>query len=228
MEENLWVTIITIMFTLSLISERLSNLIKLNWPRLREKRHNNSLEKKRERDILLLALFCGLATALLAGADFFYLIENGKLYGIKMAGSPTSNGTNNLDIGRSVVGCILTGLFISLGSKFWHDVLDIVLQFSNLQKYRQRGGQEETVRSIDAIEIKNLYTITENSLNDLEKISGFQGYNILIDNKTNKPFVLLKFSEKLPNRNEQKIIQDNFPEGNFSFVKVSEITTQTL
>src|SRR5690349_7220797 len=110
--EGLAVTIVTILFTLSLISERVSNLIKLCFESLSVRRYQPSLEKQRERNILLLALVSGLLVAFIAGADLFVLVNECRL----LRSAEFS--------GQNVPGIILTGFFVSLGSKFWHDVLD--------------------------------------------------------------------------------------------------------
>ncbi len=128
--DHLWETIVTILFTLSLISERIGNFIKLQFSSLSITTFEVETEKKRESRILLISLACGIVTAVLAGADFFTLLKEGSLINL------SDVGKNGSSIVKPIIGLILSGIFISLGSKFWHDVLDIVLQFSNLKKYK--------------------------------------------------------------------------------------------
>ncbi|TYA71758.1 hypothetical protein [Seonamhaeicola marinus] len=45
------------------------------------------------------------------------------------------------------VGFIITGLFLSLGSKFWHDLLDLLFKFKNVQ---QRLNQKSTYTDYDS------------------------------------------------------------------------------
>ncbi|WP_456462095.1 hypothetical protein [Reichenbachiella sp.] len=136
--ENLWVTIVTILFALSLISERIANLIKLHFSGLNLKKDNTKDEKNREKRISWLSLFTGLFVSLIAGADLFTLVTEGELY----------NHVNFvdeelLDQLKIIFGILFSALFVSLGSKFWHDVLDIVLQFSELKKYTAKSKGRE-------------------------------------------------------------------------------------
>ncbi len=77
--DDLGVTIVTILFALSLISERIANLFKLNSRILRVRRYTPGEEKRRERDILWLSVICGILTAAIAGADLFTLFSRGEL-----------------------------------------------------------------------------------------------------------------------------------------------------
>lgn len=145
-----------ILFILSLISERLTNYIKLYLPILRQDKETppevKDLEKqrkrvqKRERITFLLALVCGLVTAFASKADLFLLIN-----------TPTVEYTKALDLGwegykesggklfQTLLGCFLTGIFLSFGSKFWHDALDLLFQIKNLRR-----------KAVEALDIKNL------------------------------------------------------------------------
>lgn len=111
------------LFMLSLITEKISNFIKLNLPSLYMKFDAPDEEKKRERKIQLLTGLIGIMVALLCNADFFTLIkQNGNI-------APLSQ----LTLAGSI-GCIITGLFLSQGSKFFHDLLDTVLYYKNVKK----------------------------------------------------------------------------------------------
>ena len=50
--DDVFYTIVTILFVLSLMSERIANLYKLHWPRLRTRRFSPALEKLREKELL--------------------------------------------------------------------------------------------------------------------------------------------------------------------------------
>jgi hypothetical protein len=73
-------------------------------------------------------------------ADFFYMIKNGDL----------ASDLSLSDTRVSIWGCFLTGIFISLGSKFWHDMLDIVLYTSNLKRKLAdpRTSESESVEEL--------------------------------------------------------------------------------
>lgn len=121
---DLWITVGTIMFTLSMISERLIELIKsfLSVPELKESGLRD--EQKWKRKILWWAIPSGIVVAFLAGADLFTLLKDGKLLSF----------SDLFCCGYRIIGAILTGFFISLGSKFWHDLLEIIRALAKLRR----------------------------------------------------------------------------------------------
>jgi len=121
--ETLIISVSLTLFMLSLITEKIANFIKLNVPSLAEKAVDEKGEKIRERKIQLLTGLIGVAVALTCNADFFVLItENSKIEPLTLL---TFKG---------VVGCIITGLFLSQGSKFFHDLMNTVLYYKNMRK----------------------------------------------------------------------------------------------
>lgn len=173
--ENLLVTIVITLFILSLISERLANFLKLNLQSLIErfswfrgmfedkkgnKRFNfrtpeidPECEKLRERGIMNIAILCGIFTAVLTGADLFYLIASGGVieYRKLNVSSFELNRILRWSVLGHIIGFVATGFFISLGSKFWHDLLDIVLYTSNLKRKiaDPRTYQGQTIAEIE-------------------------------------------------------------------------------
>ena len=59
----------------------------------------------------------------MCNADFFTLIKQNRT--IEPLTKLTFEG---------VIGCIVTGLFLSQGSKFFHDLLDTILYYKNVKK----------------------------------------------------------------------------------------------
>jgi hypothetical protein len=139
---NVLITVVINLFVLSMVSERLVNFLKLNFQKLytwkllpkdvkrflkalfgnfRDKENTKKCEKLRERGVLNWAIFCSLIVAFASKADLFYLIRCGEL---PMDTYDKINKT----------GITLTALFISLGSKFWHDVLDILYFYKNARE----------------------------------------------------------------------------------------------
>ena len=88
---------------------------------------------------------------------------------------------------------VITGLFLSLGSKFWHDLLDSLFKFKNVQ---QRINQKQTFLSADSAEkITALAKISDFEVaqklynkfhNELEQIPGVVsvGLNSILDSYT--------------------------------------------
>ena len=206
MEENIWITIVTIFLTLSLISERISNLIKLHIPSLRKSSKDEEEEKKRERNVMWLAVSSGWLVAIIAGANFFELLELGELSSVHIVSDCSLWGFT-----KHISGFLLSGLFISLGSKFWHDVLDIVLQFSKLKKVKKLSEEENLKKNqFSYFEIKEkeqrLEHLVRNNLEKLRSIPNYRGY--IIENIENDFIVKFKFLEKIPDKNEIAWIGD--------------------
>lgn len=72
---NMLYTIVMNFLALSLVSERISNLIKLTFENTRKKKYSLEEEKLRERSVLWITIGCGILVSILAGADFFALVK---------------------------------------------------------------------------------------------------------------------------------------------------------
>jgi hypothetical protein len=193
-QQNLWVTIIITLFILSLISERLANLIKLYFQslyeetpskkniktgrtidftqnpkenrdsspgrffgNLRYRQQDPDLEKQREKGIQTVAVICGILIAIFSGADLFVLIKTGTTLDWQVwfkTHSPWAllDVFTNVKMFSHALGAVFAGLFISLGSKFWHDVLDLVLYAGNLKRKLADTttlGQIDNIKQLD-------------------------------------------------------------------------------
>ena len=185
--QELWKAIVITLFILSMINERITNFIKLNiesllsrllgspqnYNKLFNDRTNFSVpekdkdcEKKRERGILNFAIICGFFVATLCGADLLFLVQTGGLMSVP-------NLSKFLDIReipgpfiRHGLGFLFTAFFISLGSKFWHDLLDVILYTSNLK--RKLAEQDPVVFSSEtADEVKEAAELNDRQLADM-------------------------------------------------------------
>lgn len=131
MNSDILLSLVVVLLPLSFISERISNFFKLVLPsdgklgfgNLRHKENDSKKEKTRERKIFLLSLLSGEIVAFSLKADLFQIIENGKI-----------GWNHSSDDLLWIVGCLFTGFFLSWGSKFWHDLLGILLEVKNLRK----------------------------------------------------------------------------------------------
>ncbi|MGO4289850.1 hypothetical protein [Chitinophaga sp. RAB17] len=164
---EVFIPIVILLFLLSLISERISNFLKLNLPEVPEGRkfwkfipggpfrtqsEDPDCEKIRERRIAWLALISGFTVAFLAKANIFSMFRymdraNETLWWYKDAERAIKDYHEPL--GEIIIGCILTSLFISLGSKFWHDLLDLLLEVKNLKR---KLNDERTFQLPETIE----------------------------------------------------------------------------
>ena len=126
------VNLFAILTALSLAAERITNIVKLRSKSLRDKAED---EKDRERRITSRALLVSLAVALLVKADFFEILSRldapwETLGWARMQAGELVRTSAVSSVGKfayAVVGCLLTGFAMGFGSKFWHDVLGVLL-----------------------------------------------------------------------------------------------------
>ena len=137
--ESVVISITMTLFILSLITEKITNFLKLYFPVLSIKQMENSEhEKKRERTIQWISVFTGIFVAFLCNADFFRLIqEQGNIV--------FWSSINDLSI-RSFIGCMISGIFLSQGSKFFHDLLDTVLYYKNMKRTLANKQEIENIQ----------------------------------------------------------------------------------
>jgi peptidoglycan L-alanyl-D-glutamate endopeptidase CwlK len=152
MDSQILVSLVVVLLPLSFIAERFSNFFKLILPsngklgfgNLRHKENDTKREKIRERKIFLLSLLSGEIVAFALKADLFRIIEDGKI--------GWNHQSDNL---LWIVGCFFTGFFLSWGSKFWHDLLGILLEVKNLRKAYAEEKTVEVRKKTEAIQPTN-------------------------------------------------------------------------
>ena len=128
------IAITLVLLMLSLVTERITNFIKLYLPALYTKIDNDPIaEKRRERQIQLLAMLTGVVVALTSKADFFDLVESQGIL-------KSWKADPSVDI-LTILGCSITGIFLSQGSKFFHDLLDTLLYFKNTKRMIMNNQQ---------------------------------------------------------------------------------------
>ncbi|MBK8954086.1 MAG: hypothetical protein IPM34_00830 [Saprospiraceae bacterium] len=143
--EGILISIVVTLFMLSLITEKVSNFIKLNIPSLSLKiPEDTDWEKKREKKIQLLSGIIGILVALLCNADFFQLIKT-------QGAMIPLNSITDFSF-KSILGCLITGLFLSQGSKFFHDLLDTLLYYKNVKRalYSKQEIENKLLQSPDS------------------------------------------------------------------------------
>jgi len=102
---------------------------------------DNLKEQARAYRILKINVWCGILTAAILKADlikiFNQIKEPGKTIGWSSLSEYAKGKTqwyDSPDYFFLIPGIILTGCFISFGSKFWHDLLDILLEIKNAKR----------------------------------------------------------------------------------------------
>ena len=130
-----------------MIAERITNVLKLNHPELKLRLDVEAAERDRERRINFRAILVGVGVALLLKADMFsilaHLDEPWKTLGwVRLDGAQWVQSPATASIGRVlyvVGGCIVTGIGLGFGSKFWHDVLGTMNEVKGIaRKARSR------------------------------------------------------------------------------------------
>jgi hypothetical protein len=133
--------LITALFILSMISERIVNFIKLQFSNkkflgiqlknLKDASLISDVEDARTKRILVLNIIIGTFVAVGMRADLIAMMKNLQN---PSQGIGWSKNLTMADWLTLPVGCLLTGCFLSLGSKFWHDLLDLVMQVKDLKR----------------------------------------------------------------------------------------------
>ena len=119
--------LLLLMTALSVAAERIANVLKLRHPELKYPgaHTHRSTEKERERRITTRVVAVSMLLALLVKADFFALLAGAEAPW-ETLGWSRGAARSLPDLVSTVAGTAVTGLALSFGSKFWHDVLDLV------------------------------------------------------------------------------------------------------
>jgi hypothetical protein len=145
--------LVGVFIVLSLVVEKINDLIKLRNPALSVHKTSEEKEKERERDILFRNILVGIGIALVLKADAMQILisgEGAEVIGwekVFFLGQPEEEELtaanffyfenlafrNGAGMGLfawlfALVGIATTGVALSFGSKFWHDVLGIIYE----------------------------------------------------------------------------------------------------
>lgn len=137
---------IVVLLILSLITEKIANFVKLQFRTLSVKAETDEGERIRERRIQYISIIAGITVALVCKANLFLLFKNDfNLFW-------TSQPIEGEDIFSNIIGALISGFFLSLGSKFFHDLLDMILQIKNLKrKLNDKADMEfENIEAVNA------------------------------------------------------------------------------
>lgn len=134
------ISLAIVLFILSMINERIANFIKLQFSDkkllfipLGNLRHKGSVseEDDRTKRILAVNIVCGTLVALALRADLIVIVNH---IDKPWEGIGWNKPFEKYEYYTLFIGCFLTGCFLSLGSKFWHDLLDVLLTTKNLKQ----------------------------------------------------------------------------------------------
>lgn len=136
------IQLVTILFLLSMVCERIADFFKHYLcgskffgigDTITKSPGDDIKEQARAYRILKINVWCGILVSAILKADLIKIFNNIDDPG-KTVGWNNINSYNTLDAFLLVPGIFLTGCFISFGSKFWHDLLDIMLEIKNAKR----------------------------------------------------------------------------------------------
>ncbi len=144
------IQLVTILFLLSMVCERVADFLKHylnNSQRLgigdtiTKFPGDDIKEQARAYRILKINVWCGIITAAVLKADLIRIFNNIQEPGTTLGWDKISAywGEHKYlvcspDFWFLFPGIVLTGCFISFGSKFWHDLLDLLYQIKNAKR----------------------------------------------------------------------------------------------
>ncbi len=142
------INLLVFMTVLSMTSERITNILKLRNDKLRMKRNDEQAEREREYAITWRGMLIGIILASLVKANFFEVMTHledpwSTLGWVQMRDYYWSTSPALVSVGAfllALAGCILTGIGLGFGNKFWHDFLGIV--YETRDKYRKLKERE--------------------------------------------------------------------------------------
>jgi ABC-type Fe3+ transport system permease subunit len=132
-----------VLFTiLSLAGERATNIIKLKSNELRVRKKDEDGTRKREQKINIRNILINIFFSLIIKANFFEIITHlndpWKTLGwVQLQDNQwvLSHALDSLGMTLlAVVGCIVMGISLGFGSKFWHDILGIIYEIRNSKR----------------------------------------------------------------------------------------------
>jgi hypothetical protein len=121
---------VSILLILSLITEKIVEFLKLNFESLILRGKDELSQKIRERRIYGLSMSVGICVALACRADLFELMKEHTLTGWTLANMPT----DPLTWTKVFLGSFGTGVFLSQGSSFFHDLLNTLMYIKDTRK----------------------------------------------------------------------------------------------
>jgi hypothetical protein len=150
------INILTVLTALSVAAERITNLLKLQSPSLRvtetkpgeDKEAKKDAEKARESAIARRSVLVGIGVAIVLKADLIAILRNAQapwetlgwfgLDGEMMVSSAALQSPTA--IATALIGSVAAGFALGFGSKFWHELLDGVLELRNMAKNKNKGA----------------------------------------------------------------------------------------
>jgi len=137
-----FINILILLTVLSIAAERATNFFKLRSEGLRDAAASEKGEKAREQRITVRSLLVGIAVAIAVKANLFEILTRidapwdtlGWFQQAESTWVPAAAAGSIGTASYAVLGSALTGIALGFGSKFWHEVLDGVLELRGIAK----------------------------------------------------------------------------------------------
>lgn len=141
------VNVLLVLSVLSVAAERVTNLVKLR----RDKDWCELPDRDRELRITFTNVLAGVTLAAVMKADLFGMLSqpsapwstlgwtqwNGQTW-VRHAAASSAGGVT-----YALLGSAITGIALGFGSKFWHDVLGIVVELKKLTEGRSAKAAQD-------------------------------------------------------------------------------------
>lgn len=147
------INVLVVLAVLSVAAERITNFYKLKRAELRGDPYPASSTelKSRERGILQGSLLVGITLAILVKADFFEIMTHlehpwqtlGWLQVRDYNWTRSPAAANLGTVLYALFGCVVTGVGLGFGSKFWHDTLDLIFGLKERARDYQKRARGE-------------------------------------------------------------------------------------
>lgn len=141
------INLLVFMTVLSMTAERITNILKLRNDKLRMKQNDENAEREREYAITWRGMLIGIILSILVKANFFEVMTHlddpwSTLGWVQMRDyywvvSPVLTSVGAILL--ALAGCIITGVGLGFGNKFWHDFLGIVYETRDKYRKLKRG-----------------------------------------------------------------------------------------
>ena len=140
-----WTNLLTVLTALSVAAERLTDWLKMRRPQLRQRSLDPEAEKEREAAIATCSLLVGVLLAMLVKADFFLIMARldnpwETLGWLELRGQRWVPVAATDSIGvflYTLGGCVITGLALMFGSRFWHEILEALFELRDAARLRR-------------------------------------------------------------------------------------------
>lgn len=141
-----FIAVTMVLLILSMITEKIGNFVKMAQVSWIQKLMTAKDDKEREHKIQKMSMVIGIGVAVISKANIFAIYTGKEDFDFFWTSADFKTGIWPLI--STVTGSVLCGLFLSLGSKFFHDLLDMLLQVKNLKR-KLVSGEEIKVETIE-------------------------------------------------------------------------------